>query len=409
MSEAKQEAVAAVESRVWGRVAEFETPDQLIAAAKVVRDAGFARWDCHTPFPVHGLDGAMGVRATKLPWAVLAAGLTGCTVALLLQWWTNGVDYPMEISGKPLFGLPAAVPVAFELTILLSALTVFFGVLVLGGLPSWHHPLFGKPRFARATSDRFFLVIEASDPLFDEADRVLAGVDAASVEDCVEECRVDGSDARLPRAIKWAGVFAIVIALLPFAWIAKKRVTTTTSPRIEIFDDMDFQPKLHAQGSSTIFADGRAMRAQVAGTVARGELRNDPVYFEGKNTDGSWAETVPVRPSLGLLARGQQSYNIHCAVCHGRSGYGDGPISKRAAALGEPAWVPPTSLHDDVVRKRKVGQLFDAITNGVRTMPAYSSIDVADRWAIVLYLHALQRSQNAKPADVPAELRDGLK
>lgn len=152
---------------VYGLAVEFVEPGDLIAACARVREAGYTRWDAHTPFPVHGLDEAMGIRGTRLPWLVLGGGLTGLGGALLMQWWMNAVDYPFLISGKPLFGLPAVVPVAFELTILLSAVTTFVGMLALNGLPRHHHPVFRSRLYARATSDRFVIVIEAADPRFD--------------------------------------------------------------------------------------------------------------------------------------------------------------------------------------------------------------------------------------------------
>lgn len=152
---------------LWGLVAEFETPDALREACSKVREAGYRRFDAHTPFPVHGLDAAMGIRQTKLPWFVLGAGLTGCSGGILMQWWMNAVDYPLNISGKPFWSLPANIPVAFELTILFSALTTFGLMLVFNGLPRWSHPLFRNESFRRATNDRFFLSIEAADPRFD--------------------------------------------------------------------------------------------------------------------------------------------------------------------------------------------------------------------------------------------------
>ena len=159
--------MSAGERRLWGLLAEFDTAEALIEAANAVREAGYSRWDAHTPYPVHGLDAAMGIRPTRLPWAVLAAGTTGCLGGFLMQWWMNAVDYPFIVSGKPFWSIPASVPVAFELTILFAALTTFFGMMVRNDLPRFHHPLFHKPRFRRATNDRFFLSIEASDPLFD--------------------------------------------------------------------------------------------------------------------------------------------------------------------------------------------------------------------------------------------------
>jgi hypothetical protein len=153
----------------WGLLVEFDDPHALVAGCARVRDAGYRRWDAHTPFPIHGMDEAMGIRGTRLPWLILAAGAAGLGAGLLMIWWMNAVDYPLNISGKPLFGLPAAVPVAFELTVLFSAFAAFLGMWVRNGLPRLHHPLLRHERFARATSDRFFIVIESADPRFEAA------------------------------------------------------------------------------------------------------------------------------------------------------------------------------------------------------------------------------------------------
>jgi len=155
------------EKALYGLLAEFETPEEILEAAETVRDAGYRRWDVHSPFPVHGMDGAMGVRRTILPKVVFAAGAGGAAIALLLQWFTAAFNYPIIISGKPFFSLPAFIPVTFELTVLFSAIAAAVGMLVLNLLPEWHHPVFSSERFRRVTDDRFFIVIEAKDPEFD--------------------------------------------------------------------------------------------------------------------------------------------------------------------------------------------------------------------------------------------------
>ncbi len=169
MSDAPQTAVpaGAGTGRLYGVLAEFATAEAVLAAAAQVRDAGFTRFDVYSPIPIHGLDEAMGIRATRLPWVVLGGGATGAAVALLLQWWTNAVNYPFIISAKPLFGLPANIPVTFELTVLFAALGAFFGMLVANRLPELYHPFFKVPRFRRVTTDTFFIGIEAADPRFD--------------------------------------------------------------------------------------------------------------------------------------------------------------------------------------------------------------------------------------------------
>ena len=169
------------EPRFYGLLAEYNTPGELLHAAEKVRDAGFTKWDCMTPFPVHGLDNAMGMKKTILPWIVLGGGLTGLTIAILLQWYVNSPitqssalyvfsGYPLNISGKPYWSIPPNVPVMFELTVLLSALSAFFGLWALIRLPRFHHPVFNVARFRRVTDDKFFLVIESGDLRFHARD-----------------------------------------------------------------------------------------------------------------------------------------------------------------------------------------------------------------------------------------------
>lgn len=173
---------------LFALLTEFESPSQFMHACEKVRDAGFRKWDAHSPFPVHGMDDAMGIRGTRLPWLVLLGGASGLGLAVLMQWWMNAVDYPFVISGKPLFGLPAAVPVIFELTVLLSAFATFFGMWGLNGMPRWNHPLLAHDRFRRASQDRFYIVIEARDRRF-EAEKTrafMASLGGSVVEDVRE-------------------------------------------------------------------------------------------------------------------------------------------------------------------------------------------------------------------------------
>ena len=146
-----------------GLLAEYQSPDDLLEAARGLREAGYRKLDAHSPFPIHGMDEALRIRPTILPWIVLAAGIIGGVSALAFQWWTNSVDYPYLISGKPLFSLPANIPVTFEVTILLAAFAAFLGMLGLNGLPRLHNPLLHNDAFARVTNDGFFLFVESSD------------------------------------------------------------------------------------------------------------------------------------------------------------------------------------------------------------------------------------------------------
>lgn len=182
-------------ARLYGLIAEFETPGDLMAAAEKVRDSGYKWWDCHTPFPVHGLDKAMGIKRTILPILVFGAGATGTFAAFVLQAFTNSWDftiwagvwvtgYPYLISGKPAMSLPAFIPVMFELTILFAALTTVSMMFLFNGLPQLYHPLFRSNRFRRASNDRFFISIEARDPKFlpRKTEEFLKSLDPVAVE-----------------------------------------------------------------------------------------------------------------------------------------------------------------------------------------------------------------------------------
>jgi hypothetical protein len=150
-------------------LAEFSEASNLISAAAAIRDAGYKRWDCYSPFPVHGMDRVMRLKPTVLPWMVFAGGFAGATGALALAWFCNAYAYPLIFSGKPYWSLPANIPVAFPLTILLASITTFFGLWALTGLPRPHHPLFTSERFRRVTDDGFFIAIEATDPCYHTA------------------------------------------------------------------------------------------------------------------------------------------------------------------------------------------------------------------------------------------------
>lgn len=173
------------EPQPYGMLAEFSTVDDLLDACEKVRDAGYTRFDAHSPIPVHGIDEAMGIRMSPIPWFVLGAALLGVAGGLLLQWWTNAVDYRFLISNKPWFAFPPAFPITFESGVLLSAITAVGSLAVFCGWPGWFHPLFTSSRFRRMTTDRYFISIEAHDPLYDrEKTRVfLEGCGALTVEE----------------------------------------------------------------------------------------------------------------------------------------------------------------------------------------------------------------------------------
>ncbi len=155
------------EQRIWGLVAQFDNASTLLHGAQALQGAGYRRYEVWSPFPVHGMDQAMDLPRSKVPWLVLVGGLTGMCGALLLQWWSGAVEYPIMIGGKPAFSFEAATPVTFELAVLLSAFGAVFGMFGLNRLPNPRHPLDTVPMFRGVTDDKFFISIEVRDAKFD--------------------------------------------------------------------------------------------------------------------------------------------------------------------------------------------------------------------------------------------------
>lgn len=170
---------------IYGVVAEFERPEHLVRAGfDLHHRRGYTKLDAYSPFPIHGIDDAIGVPRSKLGWIVFACGMFGLANAVFMIWYTSALDYPLVIGGKPLFAWEFSVPVMFELTVLLSAFGAVFGMMFLNGLPRMYHPTFNFSDFAGVTNDKFLLVVEASDPKFnvEEVRQVLTEVGALRTE-----------------------------------------------------------------------------------------------------------------------------------------------------------------------------------------------------------------------------------
>lgn len=171
------------ESGVYGIVAEFDNPEDLLVATMKASESGFTKMDAYTPFPVDGLSQALGMKDVRVKWIIFFGGLLGVTGGMGMMYYISAIDYPLNIGGRPLFSWPAFIPVAFECTVLIAAFGAVFGMLGLNGLPRPHHPIFDAENFERASQDRFFLCIEAEDPKFDEAESFLGGVNAIAVSE----------------------------------------------------------------------------------------------------------------------------------------------------------------------------------------------------------------------------------
>ena len=157
-------------ARSYAIMAEFDTPADLMHAAEKVRDAGFRRWDVFSPYPIHGMDQAMGLKNSKVGYISFTGGVIGYTTGMVMIWWMNAVNYPIIVGGKPLFSPFGAFPPSYELTILFGAFGALLGMLFLNKLPRLHHPLLKNKRFALATHDKYYVVIETMDPKYSDSE-----------------------------------------------------------------------------------------------------------------------------------------------------------------------------------------------------------------------------------------------
>ncbi len=167
-----------------GVIAQYENPAELLHAAEKVRDAGFKNFDCHSPFPIHGMDDAMGLKRSPMGWIVGLSALAGGTIGIVLQWWTSAIEYPIVISGKPLFSFQAFIFVTFALAVLFSAIGASIGMLMINRLPRLHHPVFFSDVFKKASDDGFFISVLSDDPKFNKAEtgQFLQSIGGSNVE-----------------------------------------------------------------------------------------------------------------------------------------------------------------------------------------------------------------------------------
>jgi len=152
---------------LYGIVAEFDTPEEILAAANATREAGYTKTDAYTPFAVEGLDESLGMKPTRIGWIMLAMGTLGAFLGFFMQWYANVVHYPLNIGGRPFNSWPNFIIITFEIAVFFSAFSIGLSMILRNGLPRLYHPIFNAPNFERATQDKFFLSIEAKDPRFD--------------------------------------------------------------------------------------------------------------------------------------------------------------------------------------------------------------------------------------------------
>lgn len=367
----------------------FDTPDRIIHAAEKVSGEGYKKFDVLTPYPLHGMDDAMDLQQSKIGWVGLIAGMSGTFLAFLMIWWMVGVNYPNIFGGKPYFNLPASIPIMFELTILLSALTLVGSLITIFlKLPANANPLMDTDFIRSVTSDKFGLYIEAKDPKFN-ADAVRAmftELGASSISN-INEAVYDLGDTKNPLLDKkFVGALVGTSVITIGATYFVLNVLLFLPP----FNWMHHQPKVLPQTQSKFFKDGYSMRKPVEGTVAKGFM---PYEFKGMPDSMVVVTPNPIPVTQKVLDLGKKRFDTYCSPCHGYYGKGDSRLKGQFP-------VPPTLLSQKVTNW-KDANIYHVITNGQNTMPSYaSSISRDDRWAIIHYMRVLQRSQNASDSDL---------
>jgi mono/diheme cytochrome c family protein len=375
-----------MDNKLFGIAALFDSPDKIIDAARKTESAGYSKFDVNTPYPVHGMDKAMGLKPSTLGYVTLFFGFSAAAFILLFMWWTLTRNYPMIIGGKPYFALPAFIPITFESTVLLAAISTFLGILVVYfKLPANSHPLHDSDYMKAVSSDKYGLVIESEDPLFDinRTDTFIKNLNPSSVE-LIYYPEKEVYSLFQPKFILLLVMIALVVSTSTYITLNKLLFITP-------FGWMSEQDKEMPQRRSIFFSDGFGMRKPVSGTVARGFI---PYPYMGL-TAPSAVLTNPLLPTEEVLALGKRKFLTFCSPCHGNTADGDSRLRGQ--------FPNPPTLHSDKIRKYPDGMIYHIITNGQNAMPSYAlQVTRDERWAIINYIRVLQRAKNANPSDLSA-------
>lgn len=373
---------------LYGISAIYNTPDEILHAAGKVSDAGYKKYDVHTPYPVHGLDNAMKTDWPILGYVAMFLGLSGAAFALLFMYWSMSIDYPNVIGGKPFFSLPAFIPVTFEVTVLAASIGTLFTMLaVVFKFPNNAHPLHDTAYMDKVSSDKYGIVIEAKDMKFDREEVVdlfkLTGSEEIIAQYYDSEILATKINIFEPKFVTGLIAMAIVTSAVTYFSL---NVLMDMKP----FTWMQFQKKLSAMEPAEFYDSGFSMRTPVAGTVSRGHkpyaYENDP---EGANTYLS----NPLLATAENLEVGQKKYDTFCSPCHGYYGEGDSRLRGQ--------FPTPPSLHSSTNRNSTDGRLYHIITVGQNTMPSYArQLNPTERWQVISYIRTLQRALNAKEEDL---------
>jgi mono/diheme cytochrome c family protein len=397
-------------------VASFANEDDVLGAARAARERGLRIADVYTPYPVHGLDRAMGLRRSRLPWACFLFGLIGAVFALTSQHWAMSRSWPLNVGGKPWNSVPAFIPVTFEVMVLLGGLGVVLAFLLRSRLlPGME----AAPLFQGATDHTFVLVLSRpEDPAAEQAAwQLFDRFHAVGVL----ETELSGGGAMSRSVVNGFLLLAFAVSLALHAYAGRD----PTRRNVEFLPEMVYSPAYDSFAPNPNFPNGRTLQAPEPGTIPRGRL---PLHY-GTSAEENFRAGDELSNPLGLpnvaasvagllhapfgqgpllaasaLAPGQSNafaaadahvrergafvFTNHCQVCHGPEGRGDGPMAERLLQRGLPA---PASLLTPQSAQRPDGELFHVLTYGQRSMAALAGqLSREDRWMVILHVRVLQ-------------------
>jgi len=372
------------DKKLYAKAALFDTPDKIINAAKKTTEAGYKKFDVNTPYPVHGMDRAMGMGQSNIGYVTLFFGLSGAIFIFLFMWWTFASSYNIVVGGKPFLAAPAFIPITFETTVLFAAISTFIGMLaVYFKLPANSHPVHDTEYMKAVSGDKYGLVIEADDTIFDnvKVDEFLNNLGAYKVFDLYLPEK-ETYKMLEPKFI----VFLIMVAAGTFVLTY---LTLNKLMFIDPFSWMEFQDKITAQEGSDIFPDMKGMRLPVEGTVSRSDI----LYPYMGLVNPTEVLSNPTIPDKEILKLGKSKFLTFCSPCHGNFAQGESRLHLQFPT-------GPTLVNDKIINYPD-GMIFHIITNGQNAMPSYHlQITPEERWAVVDYIRVLQRAQNATDSDL---------
>lgn len=373
-----------INEKLYALTALFDTPDGIMKAADRV-SGEYTRYDVNTPYPVHGMDDAMKLSPSRIGYFTISVGLTFMSLMLFFIFWTNNVDYPQVIGGKPYFAFPTYVPIMFEITILTGAvLSVAMMISVLFKFPNNAHPLHDSGYMKAVASDKYGIYIEAKDSKFDYAkvEALFKELGASSISPVYYD-----EEELNWKPKTWEPKFVIgtlgIAAFTSFSVYMHMNKVLFLPP----FNWMMEQPRADYGEESVFFEDTYSMRVAPAGTIARGFI---PYPYDNPDSAAKYLSN-PTLPNEENLELGQRKFITYCSPCHGN-------LAEGASRLR--GQMPPgPDLRAEMYQNFEDGRFYHTITKGKGIMSGYESqITREERWAIVNYIRTLQKAYGAPPA-----------